>query len=207
MKTLDRYIGSSFLSSFGLIICILLVLFSFFELMSQLNDVGKGIYQISDVVVFICLTLPRRMLDLMPISTLLGSIIALGLLADHRELLAMQAGGISARRICLSVLATGSILMLVTLILAEMVVPPMDELARTRRSRALSDTGVTVTKKGVWARRGDSYIHGGKSLHGGSAAGVDIFVTVAEGRLKKFALALEATIRDTSRWVWRGITL
>jgi lipopolysaccharide export system permease protein len=80
MKTLDRYIGSSFLSSFGLIICILLVLFSFFELMSQLNDVGKGIYQISDVVVFICLTLPRRMLDLMPISTLLGSIIALGLL-------------------------------------------------------------------------------------------------------------------------------
>ena len=207
MKTLDRYIGSSFLQSFGLIICILLVLFSFFELLAQLDDIGKGSYQVSDVIVFICLTLPRRMLDLMPISTLLGGIIALGLLADHRELLAMQAGGMSARRICLSVLATGSILMLVTLMLAELVVPPMDELARTRRSLALSDTGVTVTKRGFWARRGNSYIHVGKTLYGGAAADIDIFETDAEGRLKTFTHAREANILDNNQWLLRGITL
>lgn len=70
----------------------MLVLFSLFELMTQLDDIGKGSYQVLDVIVFICLTLPRRMLDLMPISTLLGGIIALGLLADNRELLAMQIG-------------------------------------------------------------------------------------------------------------------
>ena len=207
MKTLDRYIGSSFLQSFGLIICILLVLFSFFELLAQLDDIGKGSYQVSDVIVFICLTLPRRMLDLMPISTLLGGIIALGLLADHRELLAMQAGGMSARRICLSVLATGSILMLVTLMLAELVVPPMDELARTRRSLALSDTGVTVTKRGFWARRGNSYIHVGKTLYGGTATDIDIFETDAEGRLKTFTHAREANILDNNQWLLRGITL
>ena len=207
MKTLDRYIGSSFLQSFGLIICILLVLFSFFELLAQLDDIGKGSYQVSDVIVFICLTLPRRMLDLMPISTLLGGIIALGLLADHRELLAMQAGGMSARRICLSVLATGSILMLVTLMLAELVVPPMDELARTRRSLALSDTGVTVTKRGFWARRGNSYIHVGKTLYGGVATDIDIFETDVEGRLKKFTHAREANILDNNQWLLRGITL
>jgi len=206
MKTLDRHIGSSYLRSFGLIICILLVLFSLFELMTQLDDIGKGSYQVSDVIVTICLTLPRRMLDLMPISTLLGGIIALGLLADHRELLAMQAGGVSARRICLSVLATGSILMLVTLILAEMVVPPMEELARNRRSRALSDTGVTVTKQGFWARRGNSYIHVGKTLYGGATADVDIFETDAEGRLKKFTHAQEANILDNKQWLLRGIT-
>jgi lipopolysaccharide export system permease protein len=207
MKTLDRYIGSSFLQSFGLIICILLVLFSFFELLAQLDDIGKGSYQVSDVIVFICLTLPRRMLDLMPISTLLGGIIALGLLADHRELLAMQAGGMSPRRICLSVLATGSILMLVTLMLAELVVPPMDELARTRRSLALSDTGVTVTKRGFWARRGNSYIHVGKTLYGGAATDIDIFETDAEGRLKTFTHAREAKILDNNQWLLRGITL
>jgi lipopolysaccharide export system permease protein len=207
MKLLDRYIGSSFLQSFGLIICILLVLFSLFELLAQLDDIGKGSYQISDVVLFICLTLPRRMLDLMPVSTLLGGIIALGLLADHRELLAMQAGGVSARRICLSVLATGSILMLVTLMLAELVVPPMDELARTRRALALSDTGVTVTKRGFWARRGNSYIHVGKTLYGGAATDIDIFETDAEGRLKTFTHAREANILDNSQWLLRGITI
>jgi len=147
------------------------------------------------------------MLDLMPVSALLGGIIALGLLADNRELLAMQAGGMSARRICLSVLATGSILMLLTLMLAELVVPPMDELARTRRALALSDTGVTVTKQGFWARRGNSYIHVGKTLYGGAAADIDIFETDAGGRLKKFTHAREANILDNSQWLLRGITL
>jgi lipopolysaccharide export system permease protein len=185
----------------------LLVLFSIFELMTQLDDIGKGSYQVSDVIIFIGLTLPRRMLDLMPISSLLGGIIALGLLADNRELLAMQAGGMSARRICLSVLATGSILMLVTLMLAELVVPSMDELARTRRSLALSDTGVTVTKQGFWARRVDAYIHVGKALYGGAAADIDIFETDAEGRLIKFTHAQEANILDNNQWLLRGITV
>jgi len=207
MKTLDRYIGSRFFKSFGLIICILLVLFSFFELMSQLDDIGKGTSTLTDVIISVCLTLPRRMLDLMPISTLLGGIIALGLLADHRELLAMQAGGVSTRRICVSVLATGSILMLATLMLAELVVPPMDELARTRRAMALSDTGVTVTKQGFWIRRGLSYIHVGKTLYGGIATDIDIFKTDAEGRLKQFTHAREANIQNNNQWVLREITL
>lgn len=207
MKTLDRYIGSAFIRSFGLIVGILLVLFSFFELMSQLNDVGKGSYRIWDAVVFTGLTLPRRMLDLMPISTLLGGIIGLGLLADHHELLAMQAGGMSARRISLSMLASGSILMLMTLLLAELVVPPMDELARTRRSLALSDSGVTVTKEGFWARRGRAYIHVGKTLYGGAAAEVDIFETDTAGLLRTFTHAREASIQENNRWLLQGITL
>ena len=66
MKTIDRYIGSSFLRSFGLVVIILVVLFSFLELLSQLNDVGKGNYLVKDVFLFIGLTLPRRMLGLMP---------------------------------------------------------------------------------------------------------------------------------------------
>ena len=102
--------GSSFLRSFGLVVVILVVLFSFLELLSQLDDAGKGNYQIRDVFIFIGLTLPRRILDLMPISALLGSVVALGLLADHGELLAMQAGGISVRRICWSMYATGTVL-------------------------------------------------------------------------------------------------
>jgi lipopolysaccharide export system permease protein len=207
MKTLDRYIGSRFFKSFGLIICILLVLFSFFDLMSQLDDIGKGTSTLTDVIISVCLTLPRRMLDLMPISTLLGGIIALGLLADHRELLAMQAGGVSTRRICVSVLATGSILMLATLMLAELVVPPMDELARSRRAMALSGTGVTVTKQGFWVRRGLSYIHVGKTLYSGIASDIDIFETDTEGRLKQFTHAREANIQDNNQWVLREITL
>jgi len=206
MHTLDRYIGITFLRSFVLIIIILIALFSFLELVSQLDDVGKGNFRIYDALVFIGLTMPRRMLDLMPISTLLGSIIALGLLADHSELLAMQAGGVSIQRICGSVLAAGTLLILLTGMLAEMVVPPLDQLARKRRALAISGTGITLTKQGFWARRGLTYIHVRKTLVGGIAADLDLFETDEKGRLKVFTHAREATIQHNDQWVLRDIT-
>jgi lipopolysaccharide export system permease protein len=206
MKTIDRYIGSSFLRSFALIVIILVVLFSFLELMSELDDVGKGNYQLLDVFFFIGLTLPRRMLDLMPISTLLGSVVALGLLEDHGELQAMQAGGVSVQRICWSMFAAGTILILLTGLLAEMVVPPMDQLARKRRALAISGTGFTLTKQGFWVRRGHSYIQVGRRISGESIADLDIFVTDGNGNLKVFTHAREANIGNHSQWILSGIT-
>jgi lipopolysaccharide export system permease protein len=206
MKLLDRHIGNSFLRSFLLIFVILVALFSLLELMSQLDDVGKGNYQVKDVLVFIGLTLPRRMLELMPISTLLGSVVALGILADHGELLAMQAGGISVRRICWSVFATGTILILLTGLLAEIVVPPLDQLARKKRAMAISRSGFTLTKQGFWARRDDAFIHVGRTHSGGIATDLEIFETDDAGRLQVYTHAREAEIQNNNQWVLKTIT-
>ncbi len=206
MKTLDRHIAISFLRSFLVIFITLVALFSLLELMSQLDDVGKGNYQVKDVILFIGLTLPRRMLELMPIGTLLGSVVALGLLADHNELLAMQAGGMSVRRICWSVFASGTILILLTGLLAEIVVPPLDQLARKKRALAISGTGFTLTKQGFWARLNTTYIHVGKTHSGGGATDLDIFETDGNGRLEVYTHAREANIQDNNQWVLRAIT-
>jgi lipopolysaccharide export system permease protein len=146
------------------------------------------------------------MFELMPISTLLGSVVALGLLADHGELLAMQAGGISVRRICGSVLATGTVLILFTGLLAELVVPPLDQLARKKRALAISGTGFTLTKQGFWARHNATYIHVGKTHSGGVAADVDIFETDQRGRLAVYTYAREANIQNNNQWVLQAIT-
>ena len=206
MRILDTYIGRSFLSYFFLIIFILMVLFSLFELISQLEDVGKGTYQLSNAFSFVALTLPKRLLDLMPISTLLGGILALGLLADHGELVAMEASGISILRICAAVFATGMLLMVTSGILAEMVVPGMEQLARKSRAEAVSDVGVTLTRQGFWARRGNSYIHVDKMLSEGVAADIDVFDFDSKGRLQTFTHAKNAELQDNSQWVLNDIT-
>jgi lipopolysaccharide export system permease protein len=206
MKTIDRYIGSSFLRSFGLIVIIFIVLFSFLELLSQLDDAGKGNYQVKDVFLFIGLTLPKRMLDLMPICALLSSVVALGLLADHGELLAMQAGGISVQRICWSMFAAGTVLIFLTAMLAEMVVPPLDQLARKKRAYAISGSDFTLTKHGFWSRRGSTYMHVGKTYSGGIANDLDIFEADEKGRLKTYTYAREANIRNKDQWVLTDIT-
>lgn len=206
MRILDIYIGRSFLNYFFLIILILMVLFSLFELISQLEDVGRGSYQLSNAFTFVALTLPKRLLDLMPISTLLGGILALGLLADHGELVAMEASGISILRICAAVFATGMLLMVTSGILAEMVVPGMEQLARKSRAEAMSTADITLTRQGFWARRGNSYIHVDKMLSEGLAADIDIFDFDSTGRLQAFTHAKNAKLQDNGQWVLNDIT-
>jgi len=147
MKTLDRYIGSRFIWGFLLVMLILVFLFSFLELVVQLDDVGKGNYQVLDCFLFVALTLPTRILDLVSLSALLGSILALGMLADRGELVAMRAAGLSVGRICVSVLAAGGLLMMLTGIVAEFVAPPLEQQARTRRSLAISGSPTMLLTK------------------------------------------------------------
>jgi lipopolysaccharide export system permease protein len=206
MKLIDFYIGSSFLKCFFLLIFILAVLFSFFELLSQLDDVGRGSYRTINAVIFVLFTLPKRMLDLMPVSALLGGVVALGLMADRCELLAMQAAGMSIPRICAPVFATGMLLIVTTGVFAEMVAPNMEQQARSLRAQALGEPGVVFTRHGVWARRESSYIHVDKMLGQGIAAGLDIFEFDAQGRLKIFTHAHRAENRNNQQWTLQGIT-
>lgn len=206
MKLFDRYIAGRFLTCSFLIILTLAVLFSFFELLAQLDDVGNGSYRLMNAASYVALTLPKRLLDLMPISTLLGGIIALGMLADSNELLAMQAAGISVMRICVSVLATGILLMAISALFAEIVVPVMEQKARKSRAQALSGADVTVIRHGFWARRKNAYIHVDKMLSESIAADIDIFEFNPEDRLESVIHAPIAVIGDDKRWTLRDIT-
>lgn len=205
MKLLDLYVGSRFLKCFLLVILILAVLFSLIEFLSQLDDVGKGMYRLGDALIFVIFTLPKCLLDLMPISAMIGGAIALGLLADHGELLAMQAAGISAPRICVAVFATVMLIVITFGIMAETIMPAMEQVARRSRAQALYGTDVNLTRQGFWARRQNSYIHVDKISSKGVAAGVDIFEFDTQGRLKSFTHALSANIRNNKQWTMHGI--
>jgi lipopolysaccharide export system permease protein len=206
MRILDIYIGKSFLYYVTLICLMLLVLFSLFELISQLGDVGKGSYQLKDAFLYVALTLPKRLLDLMPISTLIGGILALGMMADRGELVAMEASGITIIRICTTVLVTGMLLMILSAIMAEMVVPGMERKARDIRARVISDTSITLTREGFWARMGDSYIHVDKVLRHGEAANINIFAFDTTGRLQTFTHAQKAHLKSNRQWILSEVT-
>jgi len=50
---------------------------------------------VTEALLYVVLTLPGRMLELSPTSALIGSTLALGLLAKNLELVALRASGIS----------------------------------------------------------------------------------------------------------------
>jgi lipopolysaccharide export system permease protein len=205
MKIIDSYIGIRFFKCFLLVIIILAVFFSLIEFVSQLDDVGKGRYRVGDALIFVISTLPKCLIDLMPVSALLGSVIALGLLADHGELIAMQAAGISLLRISAAVFATVMLIVMAFGLMGETAMPYMEQVARSSRAQALYGNGVHVSREGFWARRQNSYIHVHKIFSEGVAAGVDIFEFDTQGRLKSFTHALSANIRNNKQWTLNGI--
>ncbi len=205
MKIIDRYLATHTIRGVLLVLSLFIILFSFLELLAQLNDVGKGNYRIADAFMFVAYTIPARTVDLMPVCILLGSIVALGLLADHNELVAMQAAGISVKRICGSVLAGGAVILLLTMFLTQFVAPPLEQYARTRRSKALYGKGIMMTKNGFWARHGRSFIHVGKTLSENKAADIEIYEHDRQGRLRSFTRARGATITEDNQWRLDGI--
>ena len=201
MKIIDLYIGKSFTRCFLLVLSILGFLFSFFEFILELDEVGKGHYQLMDAIFFVLLTLPGRLLDLIPHSCLLGGIIALGLLADKNELVAMNAGGISVRRICRAVVAAATLPILASGILAEFIVPPLEQQARTGRLVALTNADITFTTNGFWARNGSVFIHVNKIHPGGIPKNVDIFEWDQEMRLRVLTHARKAIVTKDNQWI------
>ena len=206
LTILDRHLGLTTVSGFLLVLGVLLTLFSFLELLGQINDIGKGGYQIGDAFLFVALTLPKRAVELMPVSMLLGSIVALGTLADHNELLAMQAGGVSVRRICGAVLGAGVLMMALSLLLAEFVAPPMDQRARIRRSQAMYGKGVMLSKQGFWIRSGQNFVHVGKILNKSEAADIEVFELDDGGKLKRYIFARNADIGSRRQWLLSAVT-
>lgn len=207
MRILDLYIGRTFLTYCLLIMLILAVLLSLFELITQLDDVGKGSYRLHNALFFVFLTLPKRILDLLPITTLLGGIVAMGTLADHGEIVGMEAAGISVPRICITVLVTSMLLMLTAGILAEFVVPAMEQQARKSHAQAISsDDGIDLSREGFWVRRGNDYIHVEKMLREGVAANLDIFRFDDQKNLRSYTHAHYAVLQDNRQWILHNIT-
>jgi lipopolysaccharide export system permease protein len=205
MKILDRYIAVHTLWGILLVSALLLILFSFIELLSQINDIGKGDFTMADAFAFVALTVPKRIVDILPIGILLGSIIALGLLADRNELVAMQATGTSAQKICLSVISAGTLLIVIAFLVAEFVAPPIDQRARLRRAQALYGKSVMLTENGFWTRHQGSIIHVGKTFSDTNASDLEVYQLDEQGHLVDFMYAREASISENNQWLLKDI--
>ena len=81
MIILDRYIMSQFLKGMLPVLLLLLALFSLLALAEALEDVGKVTFRQLDAFLVVLYTSPRRIVDLLPVTALLGGLMGLGILA------------------------------------------------------------------------------------------------------------------------------
>jgi lipopolysaccharide export system permease protein len=200
LRTLDRYLALTLARSYLLALGALLAVFTIFGFVEELEDLGKGRYRLADAALFILLTTPRRAIDVAPVTALLASLTALGGLASGRELVAMQAAGVSPLRIGWSALRPGLVFVVVVVALGQFVAPPLDRVAHVKRAQALSATVAIQSEHGFWSRAGHRFLRVRDIRAGGILGGVEIYEFDGEGRLRRFTYAQRADIRVGREW-------
>jgi hypothetical protein len=139
MRTLTRYVSRDVLFSTLLIFTALLMLFSFFDLINEMKDVGKGSYTLTAAVLFVALNIPSRLYELFPVAALIGTLFAIAQLVANSEWTVMRASGASVMQLGWAVVRVGIPLALATFLAGEFVSPtggtPGADAARERPRR------------------------------------------------------------------------
>jgi lipopolysaccharide export system permease protein len=205
MRTLGRYIARWVLGGTLLALAVLLALFTVFALLDELGDVGKGRYGLWEAVVYLSLTTPRRVYELVPLATLLGSLLGLGVLAGHSELTVIRAAGVSSWRIAFAALRATAVLVIAAVLLGELVVPHADDAAEARRSIAMTSSIALKTRYGFWARDGQRFINVRQILPDRRLGAVYAYTFDGERRLRS-ALRAERARPEGGGWVLEGVS-
>lgn len=202
-----RYIAYQVLIGFMIAAAILLPLFSFFDLLDQLDDVGRGTYRVKDAFLFTAMLLPRRFIQIAPFVALLGTVIALGKLAVNSELIAMRVAGLSPLRISLAPLGVGIVLLLSVAILEQFVAPQQQHKAITYRAIALEQSAELGKNLGIWTRNEQNILRIGHMLHAKRATDIEILHLDREGFLLTHTLAQYADIIDDDNWELSNVVI
>ena len=200
MRTLDRYISLTLLKGSGIVLAVLLIMFSFLALLQELEDVGDGNYGLIDALAYVGLTLPERILELAPVTALLGGLVGLGTLAKGSELIAIRTAGVSINRFAWAVGKLSIALIVALLLFAEFVAPPLHQLAEKNRLLATQATEYLSKGKGFWARDEYQVLRVHTMQHGRIPTTIELYEFNNDGKLRSYVHAARADVRDSREW-------
>ena len=205
MTLLERYIAVAALRALGVVCAGMTSLFSLLEFVDQLHDVGKGQYRLIDALVYVLLTAPARLLQLMPASMLLACLFALGALATRGELTAMRAGGVSPGRIVGAVFKVGAATVISLFLLAEFVIPAAQQMAQAERASRLSSAQAVRSGNSFWARGDHQYLNVRQFADGNIPRDIYVYEFAGSGELQTLIQADHAEVRPDGTWLLKGV--
>ena len=206
MKTLSRYLAREIVSATLLVLTAFLGLFGFFDLIHELGDIGKGDYRLQHAALFVLLTVPGHVYELMPIAALIGAIYALAQLAAHSEVTVMRVSGLSTLQALRAVLMIGIMFAAVTFLFGEVVAPQAERAAQALRLKALTSVIAQEFRSGLWVKDGTRFVNVREVRPDTRLVGVTIYEFDEDSRLRAISQAREGEYAPPNAWTLREVT-
>ena len=205
MITVTRYIGREIYKATAFVALAFVALFSFFDLINELGDLGKGTYTLSQAFLFVALSMPGHLYDLFPIAVLVGTMIVLAILANNSEYTVLRVSGLSPWRAAGTLARIGAVFVVFAILLGELVAPVAEKTAQRWR---LERTGANVSqelKSGLWVRADQRFVNIGEVLPDSTLRGVKIYEFDRDMRLLAISEAKTGHFLENNEWELEGV--
>jgi lipopolysaccharide export system permease protein len=183
LNLFERHIATTMFKATAMALAVLVVLLVFFGFIDEVDDVGQGNYALSDAFLVAVLSAPRYVFEVFPVAALVGSLIGLGAMATHGELIAMRGAGFSLRQIVIAVIKAGLAMMIAVFLFGELVAPVSEQWGERHRIEQLEEKVTLQTRYGFWARDGKAFVNIRDILSGGTLEDIYIYEFDQENRL------------------------
>jgi lipopolysaccharide export system permease protein len=205
MNILTAYIVKEILKGSFLALLLLVTLFNLYTFSDELKDLGKGTYQLREILMYLALNTPAVFYELVPSGALIGSIFVLGAMANNSEIIAMRVSGQSVFWIVRSVMLAGVFLVVIAIAIGEFIAPDAERAAQMLRSTAQNNRVVMKAKYGIWLREGNSFINIRQMPEKGQLTDISFYQLDEHYHLKQVKHALSAEYQGRDQWLLKNV--
>ncbi|MEJ1966592.1 MAG: LPS export ABC transporter permease LptG [Gammaproteobacteria bacterium] len=204
MRRLDGYIVRAILGPVAMVIVVVMVLSGLFLFINQQDDIGVGSYTAWDAIKYVLLNLPEQAWALLPVATLIGSLLGLGSLARGSEITVIRATGISTWRIAGSALMAAAILIVLEVALGEFIAPHLQLAAKQNKAFSKLTEVTFGSGSGAWVKDGNLIISAARQSGELQFGGMMVFELSPDHRLRAIGHADRATAGQSDGWMLGG---
>lgn len=159
LTLLYRYILAKMLKMIVVVLLALISLSLVIRIGEQISEVGRGSWTTFDAIIFSLCYSAKDFSIYLPMAILIGSIVALGQFASHRELIVIQAAGVSKKHIILSFLWFIIPMGIADLLVQEYVTPNVTSFAQTYKSNKQNAADFYTKDQTIWAKSESEFIY------------------------------------------------
>ena len=210
MKTIRRLIYGEVLGAIALVALGFLALFLFFDLVDELQYLGRksdlvanNIYEIRHALLYVALLIPNHLYELLPISVLIGAIFVMARLAQSSEYTILRTSGLGPWRALRLLLALGAFFVLLSFAVGDYIAPASDRAAQLLKARYQNK--ITIGQTGAWLKERqayNNYVVNVKALSpDNEMQGVQIFEFNNKGLIVSTTQAAVASFTNGDAWI------
>jgi lipopolysaccharide export system permease protein len=211
LNTVRRLIYREVLTAIALVAAGFLALFFFFDLVDELQDIGKSLglpgatqpYELRHALLYVALLIPNHLYELLPISVLIGTIFVMARFAQSSEYTILRTSGLGPWRALRLLLAIGAAFVALSFLVGDYLAPMSARAAQLVKAKFQGD--LTLGQTGAWLKEKqtyNAYVANVKTLSpNNTMTNVKIYEFDTKGLVSSITQASSATFGKDGYWL------